>query len=490
MVKRSYVHTGGQTVAFARGLRGVDISLLAEYHNRMAHPDELAFVLSTGAGEKLTPASLPANAPLTVALAPTVGAEAGTLAHNPDALAAYLQQQLGRPVRIVVEASYAATVEALRAGRVDVAMLGELASLRGQEGGGVEPLVVPVDDDGQLPTYQSVVVTRIDSGIHDLTALRGTTLGLVDEHSTSGYLVPRAMLREAGLDPDQDVTVRLFGRHRAVVEAVIAGEVLAGATHSSRLRPPSLDRGPDYARLRIVASSRPIPRGPLVVRAGLPADLRQQLVAALLHVHDADPAAAEVLNVGRGQRFTHAARRQMPTLKSIAALAGVSYATVSRAVNGSGYVAPATAERITAIVKELGYRPNGNALTLQGQRTPLVGLIVPAGGALADQALVNVLRVELAAAGVPLVLCPVEGPLSGNLYLELLQDNRLGALVVTASHADDAALAEVARTGRLVFAVDVERAAPGVIPAQVSDAARTVLVALGVTLRAPARARR
>jgi phosphate/phosphite/phosphonate ABC transporter binding protein len=426
------------------------------------------------------PPNLAAGLPLTIALAPTVGAEAGSRAGNPGALAAYLEQRLGRTVRVVVEPSYAATAESLRASRVDAAMLGELATLRGQETAGIEPLVIPVDDDGQLPTYQSVVVTRIDSGVHDLAALRGASLGLVDEQSTSGYLVPRAMLREAGLDPDADIEMRLFGRHRAVVEAVIAGEVVAGATHSSRLRPPSLDRGPDYARLRVIATSRPIPRGPLVVRADLPADLRQQLVTALLQVHDADPSAAAVLNVGRGQRFTHAARRQVPTLKSIAALAGVSYATVSRAVNGSGYVAPATAERIAAIVKELGYRPNGNALTLQGQRAPLVGLIVAADGTPGDRPLTTSLRVELAQAGVPLVLCPVDGPLAGTPFLDLLQDGRLGALVVTAEHGTDPALADVARTGRAIVGVDVQRPAPGMVSASSTSAARAVLSVLGI----------
>jgi phosphate/phosphite/phosphonate ABC transporter binding protein len=419
--------------------------------------------------------------PLTIALAPTVGVDAGSQAQQPTALATYLEQTLGRPVRIVVESSYAATVEALQAGRVDIAMLGELASLRGQEVAGVEPLVTPVGEDGQIPTYQSVVVTRIDSGIHDLAALRGTTIGLVDEQSTSGYLVPRAMLREAGVDPEIDLSVRLYGRHRAVVEAVIAGEVVAGATHSSRLRPPSLDRGPDYARLRVLASSRPIPRGPLVVRADLPAATRQALAEALLHVHEADPAAASVLNVREGQRFTHAARRQMPTLKSIAALAGVSYATVSRAVNGSGYVAPATAARIAAIVKELGYRPNGNALTLQGQRAPLVGLVVPTRGAGVDDALLNELRTDLATAGVALVLCPVERDLGASLFLDLLLDGRLGALIVTATHASDASLAEVARTGRAVVAVDAALAAPAMIAASRSGAARAVLAAIGIS---------
>ena len=48
---------------------------------------------------------------------------------------------------------------------------GELASLKGQEVGGVEPLVVPVGADGQIPTYQSVVVTRTRSQASQLRAL-------------------------------------------------------------------------------------------------------------------------------------------------------------------------------------------------------------------------------------------------------------------------------------------------------------------------------
>lgn len=195
-----------------------------------------------------------------------------------------------------------------------------------------------------------------------------------------------------------------------------------------------------------------------------------------------------MLNVRGGQRFTHAARRQMPTLKSIAALAGVSYATVSRAVNGSGYVAPATAARIAVIVRELGYRPNGNALTLQGQRAPLVGLVVPTWGAAADDDLVDLLRRELAAAGVPLVLCPVDGPLGDGPFLDLLLDGRLGALIVTGSLADDPALAEVARTGRAVVAVDVVRAAPGMVETTRAGAGRAVLGALGIAPTGPERA--
>lgn len=417
--------------------------------------------------------------PFTLALAPTLGLDPRQRIERAKPLAAFLERSLGEPVALAVETSYAASLEALREGRIDAAMLGELAALRGARTGAAEPLVSPVGDDGRALIYQSVIFTRLDTGIHDLSAMRGREIGLVDEQSASGYLAPRDMLREAGVDPDRDVQIRLFRRHTAVVEAVLAGEVPVGGAHADALRPPHLDRGPAYARLSVLATSRPLPRGPLVVRLDLPPDLRQRLVEALLRVQETDPHAAEILNVGRGQRFTIASRRAAPTLRSIAQLAGVSYATVSRVVNGSGYVSSETAARVRAIVQELGYRPNGNALTLHGHRLPLVGFMLPAALGCDMVELANSVRRALAEAGVPLVLCPVDATPEKSPFLELLRDGRLGALLVTAAHAHDPSLIDVARTGRAVIAVDVGGTTPGMIQAGHGEVARVVLGALG-----------
>ncbi len=422
--------------------------------------------------------------PFRFSLAPTVQVDGQPHSDSLQPFVRYLEGALGRTVRIVSEGGYAETLAALREGRLDAAMLGQIASHQAELGGGVEPLVAPASAGGEAPTYESVIITRLDTGIHDLTGLRNATVGLVDQQSTSGYLVPRAMLREAGLDPDADVEVRLFGHHRAVIEAVIAGEVVAGGVHAGRFKPPSLDRGPDYARLRILATSQPIPLGPLVVRADLDPGTRAALTTAMLRVHEADPAAAYFL-LRAGLRFTLATRRATPTLKSIAALAGVSYATVSRVVNGAGYVAPETASRVQAIVRELGYRPNGNALTLQGQRAPIVGLVVPGHPDAMSPILARLwesLSAELAAAGVPLVLCPASGPAGMAFALDMLQDGRLGALVVTDDAATHPDLMEVARTGRVVVAVasDITSSATGIVHSTVTRASETVLGALGV----------
>ena len=65
------------------------------------------------------------------------------------------------------------------------------------------------------------------------------------------------------------------------------------------------------------------------------------------------------------------------TIKDIASKAGVSYATVSRALNGKYGVRPSTRERVLAVARRMGYRPNAIARGLVTRRTMTLGLIVP-----------------------------------------------------------------------------------------------------------------
>lgn len=65
------------------------------------------------------------------------------------------------------------------------------------------------------------------------------------------------------------------------------------------------------------------------------------------------------------------------TIKDIAREAGVSYASVSRALSGSRGVSVKTAQRILAVAKKLNYLPNGIARNLVNQRSKTLGLILP-----------------------------------------------------------------------------------------------------------------
>ncbi len=72
-----------------------------------------------------------------------------------------------------------------------------------------------------------------------------------------------------------------------------------------------------------------------------------------------------------GERMRH------PTIADIARRAGVASMTVSRVINGTGYVSSAMHERVQPILEELDYRPNELARSLKRQHTRVIGILLP-----------------------------------------------------------------------------------------------------------------
>ena len=68
--------------------------------------------------------------------------------------------------------------------------------------------------------------------------------------------------------------------------------------------------------------------------------------------------------------------RKPATIMDVAAASGVSYATVSRYLNGNPHVSAKAAERIAAAVKQVNYTPNNAARSLVRQRTQTVAFVV------------------------------------------------------------------------------------------------------------------
>lgn len=136
-------------------------------------------------------------------------------------------------------------------------------------------------------------------------------------------------------------------------------------------------------------------------------------------------------------------------LKDVASLAGVSFQTVSKVLNGRAVrVSPETAERIRAAAEELGYLPNAVARSLVGRATQTIGLIA---GNLGDPALAEfAVGADLAAREHGLVM------LIGNLtdaghggadVARQLVERRVDGIIAAAPQLeDDLAVAEVLRS--------------------------------------------
>ena len=74
---------------------------------------------------------------------------------------------------------------------------------------------------------------------------------------------------------------------------------------------------------------------------------------------------------------TLTAPHRIRNIQELAKIAGVSAGTVSRALAGMELVNKATRERIQAIAREHGFRPNQMARNLRTQKTGVIGVVIP-----------------------------------------------------------------------------------------------------------------
>lgn len=127
-------------------------------------------------------------------------------------------------------------------------------------------------------------------------------------------------------------------------------------------------------------------------------------------------------------------RRHAPTIRDVARHAGVSTATVSRALSGLSTVRPATRDTVVAAATTLGYRPSGIARSLKLRSTRTLGLLVTD---IANPYFPEIVRaVEDAALerGHTLLLCTgAEDPGREAMYLELLAERRVDGIIIASS---------------------------------------------------------
>jgi phosphonate transport system substrate-binding protein len=186
----------------------------------------------------------------------------------------YLTEQTGEPWELAVSASYHEAVDELCEGRVTLAYLGPLSYVRARARCGVEPLLRLQTRGSDV--FHSDVLVRSDSRFERLEDLAGQRIGFGDPLSTSSHLVPRDMLRAAGLEPGRDVACRYFGQHERAARAVLMGEVEACGVRDV-VAELFLHRG-----LRRLARSGPIPAYPWVVPPGTAPAEREALSSTLL----------------------------------------------------------------------------------------------------------------------------------------------------------------------------------------------------------------
>lgn len=223
------------------------------------------------------------------------------LARKAVPLVKYLEQRLGMKVEFTPVSDYAAAVEALANKQVELAWYGGFTFVQAniRSGGKALPLVQREEDE----KFRSVFISG-DPAIKTLADLKGQNVSFGSASSTSGHLMPRSFLLQAGIDPERDFKrVAFSGAHDATIAAVAAGKVQAGALNISVWEKFVADRRVDPSKVRVIYTTPPYFDYNWTVHADMPAALREKITAAFLALNKNDPQGKEVLELQRATRF-------------------------------------------------------------------------------------------------------------------------------------------------------------------------------------------
>lgn len=222
--------------------------------------------------------------PLTLAFIPQENPE--KLLGDIEVVSAYLEKELGRPVKGFVTLDHAAAVEALRNGDADITFMGGLPYVLAHAQSGAEVLLAEVYRG--KPHYTGRIFVRRDSGIGRIEDLEGKTIAFADPISESGYLYPLEIFVQKGLvergeDPQKFFSrVYFAGGYQQAIQAMANGLVDAAGVsqYSDLLLTPE-----QQPQVTWIAESEPIPSHAVIARKGLDAAVREAFAEALLKLN-------------------------------------------------------------------------------------------------------------------------------------------------------------------------------------------------------------
>lgn len=216
--------------------------------------------------------------------------------------ARYLEKSLGMKVEYTPVNDYPAAVEALVNKQVDLVWFGGVTFVQANIRSGGK--VVPIAQREEDTKFRSVFIAQKKSGFTKLTDLKGKQVSFGSQSSTSGHLMPRTNLMEAGIDPERDFKrIAYSGAHDATIASVVSGRVDAAALDITVWRKFVDEKKVDTNVVDVFFTTPPFFNYNWSVHADMPKDLRDKIAAALFALDMNTPEGKEILTLNRATKY-------------------------------------------------------------------------------------------------------------------------------------------------------------------------------------------
>lgn len=237
-------------------------------------------------------------------------------------LTKYLERTTGMKVSFVPVNDYPAAVEALVNKQVDLVWFGGFTYVQAQIRSGGK--VVPIAQREEDTKFRSVFIAQKNSGITQLSDLKGKQVSFGSQSSTSGHLMPRSFLLDAGINPDRDFKrVAYSGAHDATIASVVSGRVDAAALDITVWQKFVNEKKVDTSKVDVFYTTPPYFNYNWSVHADMPPALREKITKALLELDMNSPEGKEILTLNRASRYIPTTPENYKGLESAGKSAGL-----------------------------------------------------------------------------------------------------------------------------------------------------------------------
>ncbi len=266
--------------------------------------------------------ALSAAEPAVIRVSAIPDAEPSKLLTVFEPLAAYLSGATGAKVEFVPVAKYELTVDGLASRKLDLVWFGGYTSVqavRACKGNAMR--IAMREQDAQ---FRSVFISGAATGIKTLQELKGRTFAFGSNSSTSGHLMPRSFLLDAGIEPESFFGKFNFsGAHDKTAKLVESGAVDAGALNFLTWERMVEKKEIDPAKVAVFWTTPAYVDYCWVVRKDLGGGLPEKLQAALLALDPANAEHKKLLDAHSASRYIAAKDEQWTGIEAAARKAGM-----------------------------------------------------------------------------------------------------------------------------------------------------------------------
>lgn len=212
-----------------------------------------------------------------------------------------MEAEIGRPINGFYATDYAGVIEAMGAGKIQLAWYGGKSYIEAAARSDAEAFVQTVNADGTKGYYSHLITNKdnpilenidVEAGDGDQYVINNAadlTFAFNDPNSTSGFVVPSYyVFAKNGVNPNEAFDELVFaGSHEATAQAVANNQVDVATNNSESMLNVQQGDPAAFENIQIIWTSPVIPSDPVAYRNDLPDCLKEEVKDFFLNYKDA-----------------------------------------------------------------------------------------------------------------------------------------------------------------------------------------------------------